>query len=124
LRYDRTTGVDVAGTALLVRDDGVTAQLTFGMEHAYKSDYRLHGSTGILEVDRAFTPAAQHRPTVRVTRNGDVEEFRLLADDQVAKSISAFADAVRTGEARPAPATEVLRHVAIAEAIHRVAGSC
>ncbi len=63
--------VETAGAALLRRADGVTAQLTFGMDHAYGSCYEVWGSRGRVTVDRAFTPPADHRPALVVEGDGD-----------------------------------------------------
>ncbi|MCF2436251.1 hypothetical protein LV779_25525 [Streptomyces thinghirensis] len=38
--------VDTAGTALLAGPEGVGAQLTFGLDHAYRSTYEIWGSEG------------------------------------------------------------------------------
>ncbi|GAB3888060.1 Gfo/Idh/MocA family oxidoreductase [Kibdelosporangium lantanae] len=56
LRYDDRTRVDVAGAALLRRADGVTAQVTFGMNHMYTSTYDIVGSHGRVRVEHAFHP--------------------------------------------------------------------
>jgi predicted dehydrogenase len=89
--------VDTSGSALLVTPSGVTAHLTFGLEHAYTSAYQVRGSEGHLGVERAFTPPADHAPVLRVTRGGAVQELRLAPDDQVGNTLDAFADAVRAG---------------------------
>ncbi len=99
LRYDRTYGVDIGGGVLLRRQDGVPAQLTFGMEHAYTSWYELLGSDGRIRVEHVFTPPAQHRPVLRLERQDHREERILPADDQVANALTAFARQIRSGSA-------------------------
>ncbi|MFF4949545.1 Gfo/Idh/MocA family protein [Streptomyces chattanoogensis] len=89
--------VETSGAALLTADGGVTAQLSFGMEHAYRSAYELCGSEGRIRIDRAFTPPADHEPVVRLTRASGTERIRLPAEDQVASAVAAFAAAVRAG---------------------------
>ncbi|RLK53977.1 Gfo/Idh/MocA family protein [Actinokineospora cianjurensis] len=89
--------VDTSGAALLATASGVTAQLTFGIEDAYTSAYQVRGSEGHITVDRAFTPAADHVPTLRVTHGSVVRELRLAPDDQVGNTVGAFARAVRSG---------------------------
>jgi predicted dehydrogenase len=97
LRHDPEHGVDVGGSALLARADGVTAHLTFGMEHHYVSGYQILGSKGRITLDRAFTPPAAHRPMVRVDHQ-DVSRYELLpADDQCVNTVAAFVTAVRSG---------------------------
>lgn len=121
-----TTGagrrVDTAGAALLRTADCVTAQLTFGMEHAYRSAYELCGSEGRITVEPAFTPPADHRPVVRVARRSGVEEVRLEADDQVANTLAAFARAVRAGAfADDTHDTATLSQATLVDEVRRVA---
>ncbi|MEV1120692.1 Gfo/Idh/MocA family oxidoreductase [Actinosynnema sp. NPDC049800] len=88
--------VDTAGAALLSTPEGVTAQVTFGLDHGYRSAYQLWGADGRLTVEPAFTPAADHRPVIRLTRRSGTEEIELAADDQVAAAVAAFARAAAT----------------------------
>lgn len=97
LMTDPRHGVDVAGSALLYRSDGVAAQLTFGLDHHYVNDYQVHGSTGLLSVDRAFTPPADLAAEITVTRHSGTGRVTLPAQDQCASTVAAFAAAVRTG---------------------------
>ncbi|WP_405985519.1 hypothetical protein [Streptomyces sp. NBC_00872] len=89
--------VDTSGAVLLAAPSGVTAQLTFGLEHAYMSAYQVRGSEGHITVDRAFTPPADRVPVLRPARGSEVEELRLSPDDQVGNTVDVFAEAVRAG---------------------------
>lgn len=90
-------GAVISGRVLAHGPGGVTADLSFGMEHSYRSGYELAGGTGRISVARAFTPPATYRPVVHVERQDDREEITLRPDDQFANVIALFADAVRTG---------------------------
>lgn len=94
LRVDEKLGVDVAGAVLLARPDGVTAQLTFGMEHSYRSCYELWGSAGAVGVDRAFAPPADLAPPARLTGRDGVRQVVLAQDDQYGNAVESFAAAV------------------------------
>ncbi|MFI1733611.1 Gfo/Idh/MocA family protein [Streptomyces acidicola] len=111
--------VETSGAALLSTPGTVTAQITFGMEHAYRSSYELWGSEGSITVDRAFTPPADHVPVIGLHRGGTVEEIRLEPHDQVAAAVAAFAAAVRTGTLPDTGAT--LRQAELLDEIHRSA---
>ncbi len=89
--------VDTAGAALLRTAEGVSAQLVFGLDHAYRSSYEIWGSEGRITVGRAFTPPAGQTPDVLLERRSGTSRIPLPAADQVARTVSAFADAVRTG---------------------------
>ncbi|OKI61978.1 Gfo/Idh/MocA family protein [Streptomyces sp. MJM1172] len=98
--------VETSGAVLLRTREGRTAQVTFGIEHAYLSRYELWGSEGRITVDRAFTPPADHVPVIELHRAGGHEQIRLAPHDQVAATIAAFVASVRAGAA---PAGETLR---------------
>ncbi|MFI9639179.1 Gfo/Idh/MocA family protein [Micromonospora sp. NPDC051925] len=97
LTYRHGQHVDSSGQALLCTDDGVGAQLAFGLDHSYRSSYQLWGSEGRIVVEHAYAPPADHVPVVRLERRSGVEEIRLSPDDQVTNSVHAFATAVRSG---------------------------
>jgi dTDP-3,4-didehydro-2,6-dideoxy-alpha-D-glucose 3-reductase len=89
--------VDISGAALLRGPNGVLVHVEFGMDHEYRAEYELRGSGGRILVDRAFTPPADWRPVVRLTRHGRTEDIELDPYDQVVAAIGAFAAAVRKG---------------------------
>ncbi|MFC3894368.1 Gfo/Idh/MocA family protein [Lentzea rhizosphaerae] len=93
LKVDATYGVDVSGSVLLRAPGGVTAQLTFGMEHTYRANYSVWGSESHITVDRAYAPPADLAPIVRLGG----EQLRLEPDDQYTNAARSFVSAVRTG---------------------------
>ncbi|MTE21449.1 gfo/Idh/MocA family oxidoreductase [Streptomyces sp. TRM43335] len=111
---DTEWDVDTGGAALLHTPSGVSAQLAFGLDDAYRSVYTYAGSRGRLTVEPAFTPPADHIPSLRLERGGEITEVRLAAEDQVARAVAAFVAAVRGGVA---PDVAVLRQAALLEAI-------
>ncbi|MFD4693979.1 Gfo/Idh/MocA family protein [Streptomyces sp. NPDC058463] len=97
LHMDHRLGVDLGGSALLANRDGVTAHLTWGMEHAYRSRYALWGSAGRISTSWAYTPPPTHGPVIRIERQDHVEELTLPAEDQFAHVVAAFVARVRDG---------------------------
>ncbi|MFI6287502.1 Gfo/Idh/MocA family protein [Streptomyces sp. NPDC051018] len=97
LTHSPVHGVDMGGGAVLAGPGGVTAELSFGLDRPYRSQYVLHGSTGRLTVDRAFTPPAGHRPRILLADGSGERVLDLAAHDQVAAALAAFTAAVRTG---------------------------
>ncbi|MEV0373397.1 Gfo/Idh/MocA family oxidoreductase [Streptomyces sp. NPDC050636] len=97
LHVDAERKVDLGGSALLGAPDGVTAHLTFGMEHAYRSQYALWGSSGRICVRWAYTPPPTHSAVIRIERQSHVEEITLPPDDQFANVVRAFVGRVRDG---------------------------
>src|SRR5882757_4448994 len=103
------TEVDVGGAALVRTPDGVSAQLTFGLDHAYRSRYELCGSSGHIAVEHAFTPPAEHAPRIRVERLGEQDTITLSPDDQVRLAVTAFVRAATTAP-RPTRCRSAQRH--------------
>ncbi|WP_050514935.1 Gfo/Idh/MocA family protein [Streptomyces rimosus] len=97
LHRDAERRVETSGAALLQAPDGVIANVTFGIGHAYRSAYELCGSKGRIRVEHTFTPPADHRPVLLVEHPGATTPVVLDAHDQVAAAVEAFATAVRTG---------------------------
>lgn len=89
LRLHPTRGIDVAGHALLCTPSGITAELSFGFEHAYRSCYSVWGDHGLLTLDRAFTPPPTRQPLIRIESQDQTEELTLPADHQF-KNITEF----------------------------------
>jgi len=100
LRQQAQTGAVVSGRILGYTQRGIAIDLSFGMQHSYRSSYEFAGSTGRLMLDRAFTPSATHQPVIRVERQDHREQITLPADDQLANVIAFFARAVRTANAQ------------------------
>ena len=115
---DPRAGVDVCGAALLRSRDGVSAHLSYGLDNAYQSLYELWGSEGRIVVERAFTPAADHRPEVRLFRGTGMETIRLDADDQVSRTLAGFAAAVRED---PGPDPHIVPLARLLENVRRAA---
>jgi predicted dehydrogenase len=109
--------VDTAGAALLRDEAGVTAHLTFGMDHPYRSRYELTGTRGRILVERAFTPPADHEPRVLVESAEGSRTVTLPADDQVANTLSAFVAAVAASGRPAGPAPGEAESLAQAELI-------
>ncbi|MDO0939341.1 Gfo/Idh/MocA family oxidoreductase [Streptomyces sp. DG2A-72] len=120
LTQEPELGVDIAGAALLRTPGGVHAQLSFGLDHAYRNRCELWGSKGHISVDRYFTPPADHQPVVRLEQAVGSQELVLDAADQVARTVSAFADAVRAGEVLDGPV--VRRQAELLDELRAAAG--
>lgn len=112
-----TAGPVVSGQILLHTPEGIGAQLTFGMEHAYRNRYEFAGGDGRLVLDRAFTPPADHQPVLRVERQDGVERFTPPPDDQLGNLLRRFVAAVH-GEVDPGPELNAaLRHATLIDLI-------
>jgi NDP-hexose-3-ketoreductase len=123
LRHDPGCGVEVAGSALLRDSAGLTAHCGFGFEHAYRSRYAIWGSAGRLELDRAFTPPADHQPTLRLESGGRVSERVLAPDDQFRNILREFAADAGSAERRAVHRADIVRQATLLDAVRNSAAN-
>ena len=82
--------VDMYGSATMVNEQGITAQLAFGMDNNYKCELEVWGSKGCITTGRVLTAPVGFIPKA-VIRKGNVDtEIELPEDDAFAKSIQHF----------------------------------
>ena len=82
--------VDMYGSATMVNDKGVTAQLAFGMDNDYKCEIEIWGSKGTITSNRILTAPAGFVPEYTIKKNQDYENCKLPVDDAFRKSIELF----------------------------------
>lgn len=82
--------VDMYGSAALTNDDGVTAQVSFGMDNNYKCELEIWGSKGCLTTGRILTAPAGFIPTAIIRKGNEDAVVNLPADDSFKKSIDHF----------------------------------
>lgn len=113
--------VDMYGSAALVNDEGVTAQVAFGMDHNYKCELEVWGSKGTIHTNRILTAPAGLVPEM-IIRKGNEEEIRNLpADDAFKKSILHFCRCIEDIEARKANYETLLRQARLVEQFKQLA---
>lgn len=90
LNYLPEFDVDMYGSATMVNDKGVTAQLAFGMDNDYKCEIEIWGSKGTLTSNRILTAPAGFVPEYTLKKSQDYETKKIPADDAFRKSIERF----------------------------------
>ncbi|MEV7770822.1 Gfo/Idh/MocA family oxidoreductase [Kitasatospora sp. NPDC086791] len=122
LRVGPGREVDTAGSVLLATPAGVTAELGFGFEHAYRGHCALWGATGRLVLDQPFTPPPTARPVLRLSGQDHDQRFVLDADDQFGNTAAAFAELARgPAAAREEQYARILRQAALLSAVRDTA---
>lgn len=113
--------VDMYGSAALVNDEGVTAQIAFGMDHNYKCELEVWCSKGTLYTNRILTAPAGMAPEV-VIRKGNEEEKRNLPDDDAfKKSILHFCKCIEDTNTRMENYNNLLRQAKLVEQFKQLA---
>ena len=93
--------VDVYGSATMSNEEGVTAQLSWGMDNNYRCSLDVWGSKGSLYTDRIMTAPAGYTPHATIKLGND-EPFTIAldADDAFKKSIEHFLSCTRDNQTR------------------------
>lgn len=91
--------VDLYGSAVLENDEGVCAQVAFGMDNAYQCTLEVWGSRATLIAPRIFTAGAGFSPTLTLRTSADETHLTLPEDDQFLHSLECFARRAETGTA-------------------------
>lgn len=92
--------VDVYGSATLVNKDGLTAQISFGMDNSYRCDLNIWGSSGSLFTGRILTAPDGFKTTVVIKNTEGEQTFTLPADDTFMRSIEFFGECLNDEKIR------------------------
>lgn len=121
LNYIDGYEVDIYGSATVVNEDGVTAQIAFGIDNNYKCELEVWGSTGYLTTGRIFTAPVGFVPRVTIRKNDKEEVRNLPADDTFKKSINRFLQCTTKKDIRKANYEELVRQSIMVEEFIRKA---
>lgn len=94
VNYDSDFEVEIFGTATMVNDEGMTAQLAFGMDNDYHCDIEVWGSKGTLTSGRILTAPVGCVPDYTVKQNQEYNKYTFSEDDAFLKSINRFCECV------------------------------
>lgn len=107
--------VDLFGAATLRNKEGLTAQVSFGMDNAYVCDLSVWGSKGILEAKRVFTAPPGFLAKVSVFQNGVLVMEQEVEDDHFQRSIEYFQSCIQQDEIRSREYADILRQSKLVE---------
>lgn len=114
--------VDMYGSAALVNEEGVTAQVAFGMDHNYKCELEVWCSKGTLYTNRILTAPAGFTPEVVIRKGNEEEKRNLPADDAFKKSILHFCKCIEDKVAREVNYQTLLRQASLVEQFKELSG--
>lgn len=87
--------VDLYGSAVLENDDGLCAQISFGMDNAYQCQLEVWGSKETLIAPRIFTAGADFQPKLVLRGSTGETQVDLEQDDQFLHSAEVFKRATK-----------------------------
>lgn len=88
--YESEWAVDIFGNATMVNSEGITCQLSFGMDCDYKCELEAWGSTGTLTTNRILTAPDGFSAEAIIKHNQELKTVSLPADNAFEKSICHF----------------------------------
>ncbi|MDE6594291.1 MAG: Gfo/Idh/MocA family oxidoreductase [Oscillospiraceae bacterium] len=100
--------VDIYGNATLVNDQGLTAQVSFGMDNSYKCNLEIWGSTGTIFTNRILTAPDGFEPTVIIKQADTEQNYVLPGDDTFKKSVEYFKSCIDNRDIRKEHYKEIL----------------
>jgi len=107
--------VDIYGSATMVNENGLTVQLSFGMDNSYKCELEIWGSQGTLRTDRIFTAPPDFLPELTIDSGGDVKNRALPSDDTFEKSIMRFQGTISDRSLRNENYSEILKQAELVD---------
>lgn len=114
--------VDMYGSAALVNQDGVTAQVAFGMDNNYKCELEAWGSKGCLTTGRVLTAPAGFTPTAIIRKGNEDTVIELPADDAFLKSIMHFMACVEDENVRKERYQIIAKQAELIDEFKKMAG--
>ena len=100
LNYTNEYDVDLYGTVTMINDNGLTAQLSFGMDNSYKCELEIWGSLGCFKTNRILTAPVDFKPSAEVIIGNEIKEIILPSDDTFFKSINYFYECIINNKTR------------------------
>jgi len=95
LYNDETTNVDTKGHAYLLYNNKKVAFVSFGFENYYQANYKIWGSDGIIELDRAYAVPTNLSTTVHVKTEDAPKEITIDAIDHFTQMIDSFCNELK-----------------------------
>lgn len=99
-KYEDEWEIDIFGSATMANNEGVVAQLSFGMDNNYKCMVEAWGSEGTLTTGRVLTAPDGFEPDVIIRKGNDDEVRKLPTDEAFVKSIQRFVACINCEDAR------------------------
>lgn len=119
INYIDEFDVDMYGAGAFSNDDGVVAQIAYGMDNDYKCELEVWGSKGTLVSGRVLTSPTGYVPTATISKNGVQKTITLSEDDAFMKSIEVFISCVKENDIRNTRYSHILKQASLLEDFRR-----
>lgn len=115
LNYVDSIEVDLFGSGTMINDQGVVAQLSFGMDNSYKCDLEIWGQKGTIFTGRILTAPVGYEPIIRLSVNNEEKNISISADDSFYKSLDYFTKCISDKKIRHESYDSINRQASLVE---------
>ena len=122
VNYTEEFDVDIYGSGCMVNEEGVTAQLSYGMDNSYKCDLEIWGSKGCFTTGRILTAPVGFVPKAVIKDAEGEHELELPADDAFGRSIDYFGRCIENRQTREESYNAVMKQAERLDAFRKLAG--
>jgi predicted dehydrogenase len=98
LVYDKNHEVDIQGSAYLEFPKNKTALIAFGFNNMYQNNYSVWGSTGLINVNRAYSIPADMKPQVELVKQDLIKKIDIPNADHFSLIFEDFCSKVLEGK--------------------------
>ena len=112
--------VDLFGNVMARNPKGICAQLSYGMDHAYRCELEIWGSKGLITAPRIFTAPDGFPAPVRLKTAQGIEE-QTVSDDQFQRIVSHFETCIHVEHVREQVLDEILQQSRLTERVRQLA---
>lgn len=109
--------VDLFGSATLEDENGLVAQLAFGMDNGYKCELEVIGQKGWLRAGRIFTAPPEMEVEIAMSVNNETKTIVVGKDNQFFNSIQTFHSLLEDDKKRENMYSEILNIAKLVEEI-------
>lgn len=120
LNYRDDLDVDIYGSATMINDNGVTVQLSFGMDNSYKCELEVWGSKGTIFTNRILTAPVGFEPVVTIKTADGEKNITLPADDSFKKSIEKFGACIENENVRKQNYLDIIKQSELVDKFERI----
>lgn len=106
--------IDLFGSVQL-SNENIIAQISFGMDNAYKCDLEIWGSEGTISINRIFTAPVGFEADIYINTNNSEKIIHVEADDTFMKSILKFKQCIIDKNTRDIKYKELLKQIKLIE---------
>ena len=117
LYYSEKFDLDIYGDAMVRNSKGQTAQLSFGMDNAYRCQLELIGSTGSVIGNRVYTAPDNLDIELQINKNNQNENVTIKSFDQFGAVLDSFANLIYNREERDIFKHKLIRHAALVDSV-------